>query len=110
MAIVRSEQMNSGKKAAVAALFAVSSLIVLAGLAFGVYAWVYHVSYSIFSTDVPGVVFAAVVVFLGVRYFLSVIKMNKTLKGTKAAFSWNNFKPAKSVKKVWRDEKNEKDG
>lgn len=102
MAIVRSEKvngMNDGKKAAIAGLFAMSSLIILGGLAFGVYSWVYHVSFSVLNNDIPGMVFAAVAVFLGVRYFRSVIRMNKKLSGTKEKFSWNNFKSTKSEKK-----------
>lgn len=96
MATARFEQKDTGRRIAVAALFAVSALIVALGLAFGVYSWVYHVDYSIMSTKIPGYVFAAVVVFLGVRYFLSVVKMRRRLKEADGTFNWNNFKPTKT--------------
>jgi hypothetical protein len=99
MAMQRFETKDNGKRIALAALFSVSALIVALGLAFGVYSWVYHVNYAIMSLQVPGYVFAAVIVFLGVRYFLSVIKMRRRLMETSSGFKWGNFRPEKSKTK-----------
>jgi hypothetical protein len=46
----------------------------------------------VLNTDVPGYVFAAVAAFLGVRYFRSVQKMSRAMKGKAQQFSWKNFK------------------
>lgn len=92
MATVQFEQKSSSRRIAIIALFAVSILIILLGLAFGVYSYMNNVSYTVLNADIPGFVFAAIVVFLGVRYFISVLKMNKRLKNTKDHFNWNNFK------------------
>jgi hypothetical protein len=98
MATMRSEDKNAGKRIAIVALFAVSVLIVLSGVAFGAYSWINQVSYSIMSMDVPGVVFAAVVVFLGARYFRSVQKMKAALEKSTHGFSWKNFKIGRTKK------------
>lgn len=92
MATVQYKPTGSGKRRAVFTLFAASVLIMAAGLAFGVYSWVTHVIFTVFGAEIPGFVFAAFVVFLGVRYFKSVQKLSKKLAGTSQKFSWNNFK------------------
>lgn len=99
MATMRCEPMGTGKRAAVAALYAGAAAIVAAGLGFGVYAWLNRVVFTAMGMDIPGVVFAAFAVFLGVRYFLSVRKMSKRLRETPRAFSWNNFKPSTNSRK-----------
>jgi hypothetical protein len=92
MATAQFEKKDKSKYMAIIALYAVSALIVVSGLAFGVYSWYFHVSYTVFNTDISGMIVAAVIVFLGARYFRSVQKMNKRLQNTKDHFNWNNFK------------------
>jgi hypothetical protein len=98
MATVRFEPKDNGKRLAVAALFLLSTLVILAGVGFGVYSFANHVSYAVLGSSIPGPVIAAVVVFLGVRYLLSVIKLNKRLAGFPGSFSWKNFKLNKTKK------------
>jgi hypothetical protein len=75
---------------AVIALMAISSAITLLGAAFGVYAVLNNISFSVMSAKIPGVVFAAVVIFLGVRYFIASLRLKEKIRGMK--FSWSNFK------------------
>jgi len=79
-------------KAAVAVLMLVASVITLLGLGFGVYSVVSHVSFSVMGAKIPGVLFAAVVAFLGVRYFISTVRLAKKIKGM--TFMWKNFRKA----------------
>lgn len=99
MATARFDPKDNGKRAAVTALFAIAALIVLLGLGFGVYSFVFHVNYTVFGMEIPGFVFAAFVAFLGVRYVRSVLKMKKTLAGS-AKFNWSNFKFGSRTKKA----------
>lgn len=80
---------NAGM-AAVVALISISSAITLLGAAFGVYSVINNVAFSVMSTQIPGVVFAAIVVFLGVRYFLASLRLKGKIRGMK--FSWKNFR------------------
>ena len=81
---------SNGNKMSVAVLMAVAAVITLLGIGFGIYAVINGVKFSVMSTDIPGVVFAAVVAFLGIRYFLATLKLAKKIKDER--FSWNNFK------------------
>ncbi len=81
---------NGGKLAAVIALFAGSTIITMLGAGFAVYSILNGVSFKVLNADIPGFIFAAVVIFLGVRFFLSTMKMSKKLEGKE--FSWSNFK------------------
>lgn len=100
MATTHCEPMPAGKRAAIAALYTGSAGIVAAGLAFGVYAWLNRVNFTAMGMDIPGVVFAAVAVFLGARYFRSVQKMSRTLRESSQGFNWKNFKPERKNKKT----------
>lgn len=81
---------KSSGAASVAALFVISSAIVILGVVFSVYAVLNNVSFSVMGSKIPAVLFAAVVVFLGVRYFLATKKLWSKIKGQE--FSWKNFK------------------
>lgn len=71
-------------------IFAVA--ITLSGAVFSVYSILNNVSFKVMSSSVPGFVFGVVVVFLGVRYILSMRKLSKELFKATSVFSWSNFK------------------
>ena len=79
-------------------LLAVSSLITVISVAFGVYALVHNVSFSVMSAQIPGAVFAAVGAFLGIRYCFASLIMGSVISGK--SFSWKNFKPSKEKSSV----------
>lgn len=99
MATTRCEPMGAGKRAAVAALYAGAAAIVAAGLGFGVYAWLNRVVFTAMGMDIPGVVFAAFAVFLGIRYFLSVRKLSGRLREASEGFRWQHFRPSHNSRK-----------
>jgi len=45
----------------------------------------------------PGVVFGMVILFLGIRYFLSLSKLKDEVYKS-SGFSWSNFKREKKIK------------
>jgi hypothetical protein len=86
------------KKISIIALFIMSTCISISGLIFMVYSWVNDISFKVLNTNVPGIIFGALVTYLGVRYFLSVLKLKKELYKESSVFSWSNFKRTKKLK------------
>lgn len=80
------------KRMAIGTLFVVSAAITLSGLAFCVYSTLNNVEFTVFTSKMPGAVFGAVIMFLGLRYFLAVNKLKKEVYKTTSRFSWSNFK------------------
>jgi hypothetical protein len=88
------KEKKKGSLFAVAALMLMAIVITGLGLAFGIYAVINNVNFTVMRAQIPGVVFAAVVLFLGVRYLISTIKLAGKIKDQR--FTWKNFR--KSVK------------
>lgn len=85
------------KKTLIALLYAVAIAIILLGAALSVYSLLNDVQYSVLSSSVPGFVFGLVILFLGVRYVLSLQKLKAEVNRTTSGFDWGNFeKPKKS--------------
>ena len=76
-------------KAAIIPLAAVSCAIILLGAAFAVYSLVSGTNFRVLGADIPGALFAAVAVYLGIRYLISTMGMAKKIHGKN--FSWKNF-------------------
>ncbi len=79
-------------------LYVVSILIILVGTAFSVYSLVNGITLPVLSSQIPGAVFGAVVVFLGIRYLISVSKLRAEVFKQTSSFSWSNFKKGKKAK------------
>lgn len=93
------QQSDSRRKGLILiALFSMSVLITVSGLVFGIYAFINGTTFRVLNVDVPGVVFGMLVLYLGVRYFLSVRKLRAELYQPDAVFSWSNFKRHKTAK------------
>jgi len=86
---------DSTKIASITILFITSIAIILSGAAFSVYSIINNVTFYVLSSQIHGIVFGTVIVFLGIRYFLSVQRLKtEVYKGT-SRFSWSNFKTEK---------------
>ena len=83
------------KVISILALYAVSTLIILTGAIFSVISLVNDISLPVLSSQVPGVVFGIVVLFLGIRYFISVKRLKAEVYKSTANFSWSNFRKKK---------------
>ncbi len=86
------------KKILIIALSIISLGISSSGIIFGIYSWVNDISFKVLNTNVPGLIFGALVAYLGVRYFLSVIKLKKELYKESSVFAWSNFKKVKKLR------------
>jgi hypothetical protein len=70
----------------------VSSVIIILGVTFSIYSFINDVGFIVLSSRIHGSVFGLVVVFLGVRYFLSVKKLKTEVYKAESKFSWGNFR------------------
>ena len=86
------------KRLAILTLYTVSVVIILIGAAFGIFSYVNDIRFTVLSSQIPGVVFGVVILFLGVRYFLSVSKLKAEVYKSTANFSWSNFRKGKKSK------------
>jgi len=86
------------KRMSIIVLTIISIGICISGVIFGVYSWLNDISFKVLNANVPGIIFAALVIYLGVRYFLSVSKLKKELYKESSIFSWSNFKKEKKTK------------
>ena len=78
-------------------LYVLSIVIILLGAAFSVFSVINHVQLAVMSSNMPGVVFGMVILFLGIRYFLSLSKLKDEVYKS-SGFSWSNFKREKKSK------------
>lgn len=87
------------KKVAFRVLLAIDVLIILLGLYCTIYGIVYNLKMQVMGSELPAYIFGFVVLFLGIRYLRSLIKLKKRISPD-ADFSWSNFsKPFKGFLK-----------
>lgn len=88
---------NDKQKALILLLLYLGSIaIMFLGLFFSIFSFVNHISFKILSSSVPGVVFGVLVLYLGIRYYLSVEKFKGEFLKSTSKFSWSNFKRKKN--------------
>lgn len=83
------------KVAAILILSITAVIIILLGVSFSIYSLINNVSFTVLNSNVHGAVFGAVSIFLGIRYFLSVLKLKAEVYKASSKFSWSNFKKTK---------------
>jgi hypothetical protein len=86
------------KKIVIAVLFVFASMICVSGAVFSVYSGLNNISFQVMNTQISGIVFGAVILFLGVRYIMSLIKLKNEVYKPTSRFSWDNFKKTKHIK------------
>lgn len=83
---------DKSKVAAILILFAMSAMLVLSGLFFTIYSIYTQSTFRVLNSDIPGYIFGAIVLYLGIRYFRSVFKLKNEVYKTSSKFSWSNFR------------------
>ncbi|WP_255575511.1 hypothetical protein [Caproiciproducens faecalis] len=86
---------GTGKKIILAVLFFTAGAICASGVFFSVYSYLNGVSLQVMNTRVSGIVFGAVVFYLGVRYIVSLFSLKAELYEPTSRFSWDHFKKKK---------------
>lgn len=92
---VKAQAVEKKKIIAIVTLSITSIIIMLLGISFSIYSLINDVSFSVLNSNVHGAVFGGVSIFLGLRYFLSVMKLKAEVYKSSSKFSWSNFKRAK---------------
>lgn len=89
---------DKSKVTAIRFLFVLAVAITLSGAVFVFYSLFAHVSFRVLNAPLPGVLFGIIVIYFGIRSFLSVRKLRAEVYQKNARFSWNNFKKLKKQK------------
>ena len=90
---------NKSKVISVNFLYATTMIVIFLGIFFSIFSLVNHVNFKVLNSYVPGAVFGFLVLYLGIRYYLSVTKLKEELLKTSSKFEWSNFK-GKKLKKL----------
>ena len=72
-------------------LYILSILIMASGAGFTLYCIWNKTSFVVLNTSVHGMVFGVLVIYLGLRYFLSVKSLKSEVFKQSSNFSWKNF-------------------
>ncbi len=86
------------KKVLISILFVVALAICASGVFFSVYSYVNQISFQVLNTQIPGIIFGIAVLYLGIRYFISLMNLRKEVFKPTSRFSWDNFKKTKHTK------------
>ena len=95
--VTQKPQAAKGRVAMILILYILSILIILLGAGFSIYSVINNVQLQVMSSTMPGMVFGMVILFLGIRYFMSLSKLKEEVYKS-AGFSWNNFRKARGSK------------
>lgn len=80
------------RKISIAILSVIDFLLLISGIIYFFYSIKTGVYYMVLNTKMPGAVFAAVAIYLGVRYLKAILQMRNRLVRENLKFSWNNFR------------------
>jgi hypothetical protein len=86
---------SKAKKTSIMILTSTAIAIISSGVFFAIYSFVNNISFKVLNTNVSGIIFGVVVIYLGIRYLMSISKLKKALFQTNSTFSWSNFKKQK---------------
>jgi len=86
-----------GKVAMIIILYVMSVLIMLLGAGFSAYSAINGVQMQVMTSTIPGFIFGMVILFLGIRYFMSLSKLRDEVMKS-SGFSWENFRKEKKAK------------
>lgn len=76
-------------------LFGSALFIIFLGMFFCVFSFFNNISFKVLNSQIPGVIFGLLVVYLGIRYYLSVGRLKEEVYKSTSEFSWNNFNKEK---------------
>jgi hypothetical protein len=87
------------KKIIIQLLYLGTIIIIFLGAFFGAYSVLFDIKLKVLNANIPGIVFGALVAYLGLRYYLQVDSFKTDFYKNPAKFSWSNFKKEKKKKK-----------
>ena len=79
-------------------LYTATMIIIFLGIFFSIFSFVNHINIKVLNSSIPGAVFGFLVLYLGIKYYLSVTKLKEELLKASSKFAWSNFKRKKFIK------------
>jgi len=76
-------------------LYPITIFVIFLGMFFTFYSLLNHISLNVLSISIPGMVIGFLLLFLGIKCNLSVIKMKSELSKATSNFSWSTYKGKK---------------
>jgi hypothetical protein len=76
-------------------LFGSALLIIFLGMFFCAFSFINNISFKVLNSQIPGVIFGFLVMYLGIRYYLSVGRLKEEVYKSTSEFSLKNFKKEK---------------
>lgn len=89
---------NKNKIVSISLLYLISIAIIFLGIFFSVFSFINHINhinFKILNSYIPGFIFGFLVLYLGIRYYLSLTKLKEELFRTSSNFSLSNFRKKK---------------
>lgn len=77
-------------------LFISTLIIIFSGIFFSIFSLVNDIHFEILNSSMSGAVLGLLVLYLGIKYYLSVTKLKEDLFKASSKFSIHNFKIKKS--------------
>lgn len=88
-------EITKSKLISINILFISTLIIIFLGIFFSIFSLVNNIRFQILNSSMSGAVLGLLVLYLGIKYYLSVTKLKAELFKTSVRFSWSNFKKEK---------------
>jgi hypothetical protein len=76
-------------------LFVSTLIIIFLGIFFSFFSVINNIHFQVLNSSISGAVLGLLVLYLGIKYYLSVTKLKSELFKTSTKFSWSHFKKDK---------------
>ena len=86
---------NASKKLVISTLYLSAMIILFLGIFFSLFYMVNSISLTVLKFQVPGIVLGVLILYFGIKYYSSVIKLLDELNKSPSNFSWNNLRRKK---------------
>ncbi|WP_160690467.1 hypothetical protein [Clostridium sp. C2-6-12] len=85
-------EITKSKLISINILFITTLIIIFLGIFFSIFSLVNNIHFQVLNSSMSGAILGLLVLYLGIKYYLSVTKLKGELFKTSVKFSWNNFK------------------
>lgn len=88
-------EITKSKLISINILFICTLIIIFLGIFFSIFSIVNNIHFQVLNSSMSGAVLGLLVLYLGIKYYLSVTKLKGELFKASVQFSWSHFKKEK---------------
>lgn len=88
-------EITKSKLISINILFICTLIIIFLGIFFSIFSILNNIHFQVLNSSMSGAVLGLLVLYLGIKYYLSVTKLKGELFKASAKFSWSHFKKEK---------------